>query len=181
MRRVTKLIGSNITLWSEPRKGSCFEVLIARTTSVAIPLDTSGCDDSRIASSGLIIVIDDEQAIRLGMSSLLSAWGFDVLAAGSADEAIQLLADCTQQPALLICDFRLRNGEDGIAAIERLRTEYNESTPAMLISGDIAAGRLLEAQSSSTLLLHKPMPANELRLAINALLLDSSTLLAPVS
>nr|WP_279607966.1 response regulator [Paraburkholderia phenazinium] len=155
--------------------------MVARTAHAAIPLDKLVCDDSRIARSGLIIVIDDEQAIRLGMSSLLSSWGFDVLAAGSADEAIQLLADCPQQPALLICDFRLRDGEDGIDAIERLRTEYNESTPAMLISGDIAAGRLQDARASGILLLHKPVPTNELRLAINALLLDSPALLASVS
>ncbi|WCM22586.1 hybrid sensor histidine kinase/response regulator [Paraburkholderia bryophila] len=174
VRRVTKLLGSNITLRSEPGKGSCFEVLIPRTTSVAIPLDVPEPDDSNVASSGLIIVIDDEQAIRLGMSALLSAWGFDVLTAASTNEAIELLVDSTRQPALLICDFRLRNGENGIEAIERLRTEYNENIPAMLISGDIVAGRLLEAQSSGILLLHKPVPTNELRSAINALLLDTA-------
>ena len=107
---------------------------------------------------------------RSGMSTLLTQWGYEVLEAASADEAIQRLADYEERPAMLICDLRLRDGESGIDAIEKLRTEYNESIPAMLITGDTAAHRLLAARTSEVLVLHKPVPSGQLRAAISSLL-----------
>jgi CheY-like chemotaxis protein len=89
-----------------------------------------------------------------------------VVAAGSSAEAIDLLATCPARPDLIISDFRLRDGENGIAAVERLRSEYNEPIPAMLITGDTAPDRLGEAQASGLLLLHKPVPNSRLRAAI---------------
>jgi two-component system, sensor histidine kinase len=50
--------------------------------------------------------------------------------------------------------------------MERLRSEYNEAIPAMLITGDTGEGRLTEAQASGLLLLHKPVANSKLRAAI---------------
>ena len=100
------------------------------------------------------------------MTTLLEGWGHTVIAAGSSDEAVERLATCPDQPDLIISDFRLRDGENGIAAVERLRSEYNEMIPAMLITGDTAPDRLSEAQASGLLLLHKPVANSRLRAAI---------------
>jgi CheY-like chemotaxis protein len=69
-------------------------------------------------------------------------------------------------PRLIICDYRLREGGTGIDVIERLRSEYNDDIPGMLITGDTAPDRLKEAQASGFLLLHKPVPNARLRAAI---------------
>jgi CheY-like chemotaxis protein len=73
-------------------------------------------------------------------------------------------------PKLIICDYRLREEENGIAVIERLRSEYNDDIPGMLITGDTAPDRLREAQDSGFLLLHKPVPNSKLRAAITHLI-----------
>ncbi len=169
VRRLTHLIGATVRLHSAPGWGSCFEVGFARAPErPAEPLDAANEPDAR--GTGLVVVIDDEAAIRLGMSILLSGWGYEVVTAGSVDEAIERLATHTRRPGLLLCDFRLRGGETGIDAIQRLRTEYNEPIPAMLISGDTAAERLHEVQASELLLLHKPVPNDRLRTAIARLI-----------
>ena len=67
---------------------------------------------------------------------------------------------------LIISDYRLRDNASGIDAIERLRTEYNDEIPGMLITSDTAADRLREAQESGFLLLHKPVPNHRLRASI---------------
>jgi CheY-like chemotaxis protein len=113
-----------------------------------------------------IVVIDDELAIRNAMSALLTGWGHETIVVGSGDDAIRQLSVCEQRPDLIICDYRLRDGENGIAVIERLRSEYNEAIPAMLITGDTAPDRLAEAKASSLLLLHKPVSNGKLRAAI---------------
>ena len=72
----------------------------------------------------------------------------------------------SEPPDLLICDYRLRGDENGVDVIERLRSEYNETIPAMLITGDTAPSRLIEAQASGLLLLHKPVSNSMLRAAV---------------
>ena len=114
--------------------------------------------------------IDDESAIRDATLSLLSSWGHEVIAAASGDEAIFRLSTCPLQPNLIVCDYRLRDGENGIEVIERLRSEYNEAIPAILITGDTAPDRLAEAQASGLLLLHKPVSNGKLRASIVNLL-----------
>ena len=52
---------------------------------------------------------------------------------------------------------------DASGRIERLRFEYNEDIPAILITGDTAPQRLLEAKASGHMLLHKPVPPKVLR------------------
>jgi CheY-like chemotaxis protein len=113
-----------------------------------------------------IAVIDDEQAIRQATASLLTGWGFDVVAAACGEEAIERLSASPSRPDLIICDYRLRGDENGLGAIERLRSEYNHAIPAMLITGDTGADRLAEAQASGLLLLHKPVSNAKLRAAI---------------
>src|ERR1700677_3603095 len=155
-----------MTLRSRAGHGSCFEV--------SVPIATGGIPASKDAleatsgalAHGFIVVIDDELAIRNAMSALLAGWGHETIVVGSGDEAIRQLSICEQRPDLIICDYRLRDGENGIRVIERHRSEYNEAIPAMLITGDTAPDRLAEAKASSLLLLHKPVSNGKLRAAI---------------
>jgi signal transduction histidine kinase/ActR/RegA family two-component response regulator len=166
VRRLTNLLNSELALRSLPGRGSCF--------SVSMPLASGATEDGDpleahfvgALASKLVLVIDDEAAIRDGMATLLASWGHGVVSAGSGDEMLAALAQCPTRPDLIISDYRLRSGENGIEVVERLRSEYNEAIPAMLITGDTGEGRLTEAQASGLLLLHKPVANSKLRAAI---------------
>jgi signal transduction histidine kinase/CheY-like chemotaxis protein len=170
VRRLVDLLGCKMILRSQVGRGSCFEV--------SVPIAIGGIPaskDALKAKSGafahsFIVVIDDELAIRNAMSALLTGWGHETIVVGSGNDAILQLSSRTQRPDLIICDYRLRDGENGIAVIERLRAEYNEAIPAMLITGDTAPDRLAEAKASSLLLLHKPVSNGKLRAAITNLI-----------
>lgn len=179
VRRLTDLLGCRLTLRSEPGVGSCFEVSIPISTIAARTADPEPEEWSGAQARGLIVVIDDERAIREAMSSLLIGWGHEVVTAGSGDEAMRRLSTCPVRPNLVICDYRLREGENGIAVIERLRSDYNETIPAMLITGDAAPERLAKAQASGLLLLHKPVSNSKLRAAIVHLMASTETDGAP--
>jgi two-component system, sensor histidine kinase len=167
VRRLAKLLESSVTLRSVPKRGSCFELLLERADfSNFSPMSVEVNQIDVAQDSAFIVVIDDERAIRTGMSILLSSWGYEVMVAGSADEAITMLATKWQRPDLLICDFRLRGEETGVDAIYRLCTEYNDTIPAMLISGDITANFLSAEQSNELLVLHKPVSNTALKAAI---------------
>jgi two-component system, sensor histidine kinase len=166
VRRLTDLLECPLRLNSQLDKGSCFEVSIPCADGIPSELEPVTSVLTGALAKGLIVVIDDEFAIRQAMSILLIGWGHHVIAAGSGEEAMQQLTACPAQPDLIICDYRLRDGENGIEVIEQLRSEYNAPIAGMLITGDTAPERLANAKSSGLLLLHKPVPNRNLRAAI---------------
>lgn len=168
VKRLTNLLEHPLQLKSRVGKGSVFSIEVP---TVAPQLSGSflrkDSDTSTVhLGSGLILVIDDELSIQTAMQSLLQSWGYEILCAGSHDEMLPQLAHRRDIPKLIICDYRLREHEKGIEVIEKLRSEYNEDIPGMLITGDTAPDRLKEAQDSGFLLLHKPVPNAKLRAAI---------------
>jgi two-component system, sensor histidine kinase len=166
VRRMTDLLDYKLTLRSQPGHGSCFEITVPISRRAKEPIETQSAAASGALARGLIVVIDDESAIQRAMSSLLTGWGHDVVTGGSGDEAMQRLSSRPDRPDLVICDYRLREGENGIGVIQRMRSEYNQDIPAMLITGDTAPDRLAEARASGLILLHKPVPNSKLRAAI---------------
>jgi CheY-like chemotaxis protein len=150
-------------------KGSVFRigVPLAGAGDVAPEEDEDDVAPGDLAH-GLILVIDDETAIQEAMTSLLESWGHTVITAGSGKEILAKVADCTQRPDLIISDYRLRD-ENGIAVIEELQSEFNHPIPAMLLTGDTAPDRLVEARASGFVLLHKPLSEARLRAAMAAM------------
>ncbi len=160
VRRLTDLLGVELRLESAPGAGSCFriELPLARAEDASVPEGTMAEDG--VAPRIQVLVVDDEEAIRVGMKTLLEEMGFEVQVAASTDAAID--ASRRFRPSIVLADFRLRGEDSGIRAIEALRMVWPE-LPALLISGDTAPDRLREARGAGVELLHKPVPALALR------------------
>jgi signal transduction histidine kinase/CheY-like chemotaxis protein len=170
VKRMAALVDSPISVASTPGKGSVFKVSFPRGEERPRGADTVKPIVEGVLEPSLILVIDDEQAIREGTSRLLQSWGHSVVTAGSGAEMLELVAERSDRPDLIICDYRLRDNENGIAVIESLRMEYNEDLPAILVSGDTDPARLAEIEESGLLLLSKPVAPARLRTAIGSLL-----------
>jgi CheY-like chemotaxis protein len=168
------LLGHPIRLVSTVGKGSRFSVTVpvaaARAQIAEAPAPTVAVDAIR---GKLVIVIDDDVLVLESMGGLLRNWGCRLVAAATPDEALADLGPA-ERPDLIICDYRLANGQSGIAAIADPRKVYGSAVPAFLISGDIAPERLREARESGHHLLHKPLGAMALRAMVNRLLKSSS-------
>jgi two-component system, sensor histidine kinase len=175
VRRLTQLLDHPLTVKSELGKGSMFAITAPYTSAAGTANVATGEFTLPFLAHGvgLILVIDDEVSIQIAMQSLLESWGYEAITAGSCDEMLERIATHRTAPRLIISDYRLRDNASGIDAIERLRSEYNDEIPGMLITGDTGADRLKEAQESGFLLLHKPVPNHRLRASI-AHLIESS-------
>jgi CheY-like chemotaxis protein len=175
VKRLTTLLDHGLQLRSWLGKGPCFSVEVprARALPLANPAAIPAAARPVTPGSGLILVVDDEGAIQTAMRSLLESWGYSVIAAGSFAETMERIAARPEHPRLIICDYRLRDNETGSMVIERLRNEYNDTIPGMLITGDTAPDRIKEAEASGYLLLHKPVPNEVLRDAIARLTLPA--------
>ena len=82
---------------------------------------------------GLVLVVDDEEPLRVMLGSLLKVNGFRVLLAGTSNDALRICARLTRPIDLLITDIQLPelSGFDlaAVLAIER------PSMPVLFISG----------------------------------------------
>lgn len=64
---------------------------------------------------------------------------------------------------MIISDYHLQDGKNGIDAISRLRLALDETIPAFLMSGDMDEEPLRAARANGYSLLHKPVEPMTLR------------------
>jgi len=165
--RLVDLLDAQLRLESEPGCGSVFTLSLAAAPQLAPELaPPPGQREHRLA--GLrVLVLDDEEPVREAMQALLSAHGCEVRLAATTRAAV--LDSLSAPPDLVLADLRLRSGDDGIAAVQSLRSALPD-LPALLVSGDTAPERLREAQLAGLTLLHKPVQAEALLDAMEQLL-----------
>ncbi len=169
--RLARLMDAALELRSVRGRGSVF--------ALTLPIATLGAEPARLPEqplrSGvtlaghLIVIVEDEPAVRDGLEVLLSGWGatlvtFDSVAATRRWAASK--ASATQRPSLLIVDHRLEPGCTGIDAISALRDRFDAALPAIVVSGSTLSGLEREAQAHDFHLLVKPVVPNRLRAMI---------------
>jgi CheY-like chemotaxis protein len=164
-----------VTLRSQPERGTMFAIDLPRAiTPVLAPVETKNPQTSPTEKSALagrhIVVVEDEALVRDALAQVLAGWNCRATLSASGAQAIAALADSTAAPDLLICDYRLRDGETGLDAIELLRSEFCIDIPALLVTGDTAPERLREIVASGLPVLHKPLQPETLHAALTALL-----------
>lgn len=111
---------------------------------------------------GLIAVVEDEAIVLVGYQMLFESWGYEVVAAGSADEALTMLRERAKAPDVIVADYRLKNGRTGVDAIRSIQSAFSTAIPGILVTGDTGADRLREAAASGLPILHKPVNGNQL-------------------
>jgi CheY-like chemotaxis protein len=171
VERLARLIGATITLRSAPGRGSVFAFDLQRAEPVELPAlrlnrDAGGTRD---LTGTLVVLVDDEELILDAAQTLLKQWNCTVIAATSGRDALRQLATSTRPPDVLICDYRLRDGENGVSVAAALRNEFNADIPALLITGDTDPDQIRTIAASGLVVLHKPLREDELNDAICAL------------
>ena len=79
----------------------------------------------------LILIVDDEDAVRRSMTEILEDEGYEVLPAASGEEGVELAL--ARSPDAIFLDIWLP-GVDGIEALRMMR-ERGSSAPVIMISG----------------------------------------------
>jgi len=170
VKRLCALMAVPLDLRSQEGRGSVFTVELPLgkgppTTARSIP----GKGPIDITLDGrLIVIVEDEPAVRQGLEVLLAGWGATIvsLASVGAARAWAEAGDPAQPPALVIADYRLDNGETGVAAIDLVRERFGRGVPAIVVTGSSMTGHDKEALEHDFHLLIKPVLPNKLRAMI---------------
>ena len=171
VKRLAALMGAPISLRSEMGHGSVFgiELPVGKAPRPGVRSVPGKAPIGITLAGRLIVVVEDEPAVREGLEVLLRSWGATIEAFESvAATAAWAVANdpAVVKPSLVIADYRLQQGETGVAAITALRSRFGSALPAIVVTGSSMTGHDKEAQEHDFHLLIKPVLPNKLRAMI---------------
>ncbi|VAW04034.1 Sensor histidine kinase [hydrothermal vent metagenome] len=174
VERICRLLDHRLTVRSTPGKGSVF--------SVTLPLGQQGHQPENIPApaerrpipphdlSGLVVLcIDNDPDILVGMKILLSNWNCQVVCCRSLKEVEDKFNGQTAD--IILADYHLDHEETGIDILNILRSRWNSPTPGIVISADHTEEVKNSAEEQGYKFLRKPVKSAALRALINSQLI----------
>ena len=168
VRRAAAQLGARLDVRSVPGRGSMFSVLLPRCApadaQAPAPAARTPVPEAAASTQGRhILLIDDDEQVLVATAQLLTSWGHQVLSAANASEAMRL---CEAQPTRIdtvICDYMLDPSMDGLELLLGLRAQHLGPLPVCMVTGDMSAERIEQANRHGFTLLHKPVSAEALQ------------------
>ena len=164
VKRITELLNITFTLTSNPDTGTTVELTIPSGNAVypSLPDDELSPIDQHLGAL-FVVVIDDEEQARLAMTLLLEQWGCTVLSAADVEDALIALEEYEYEPDAIIADYRLRENQTGIQAIEAIRSHLGVNIDAIIVTGDVERTKLIDINEHGFTSLNKPCDPVQLR------------------
>jgi PAS domain S-box-containing protein len=141
-RRFARMMGGEVSVTSAPGEGSEFTVTLpirVLEVSGAVPSDGSGeaavassTRDEGPATSGTVLVIDDDPAVRTLMRRFLDREGFRILEAADGESGLRLARE--ERPDVITLDV-IMPGLDGWSVLAALKADPATSdTPVLMVT-----------------------------------------------
>lgn len=170
--RIARILGHQIDVRSEEGRGSVFSIEIPLSHGSAASEGTelvyqALCDN---ISGAFVVVVENEESILVGMRELLEGWGCAVLTATDFAMALPELNLCGRIPDMVIADYHLDGGGDGLTAIQELRRACAYEMPAMIVTADRSLQTLQSIREKGCPVLKKPLKPAKLRALMSHLL-----------
>lgn len=122
---------------------------------------------------GIVLIVEDDALIRLGVGEHLRHCGYEVLEAATGQEAIELLAK-TPSVDVVFTDMEMPGPVDGFGLVRWLR-EHRPGLPVLVASGHALAIELASQLCDIRLALAKPYDQTRVSTAVAELLAGGST------
>jgi PAS domain S-box-containing protein len=141
-----------LNVYSEPGLGTRFKVLLPAIPGTNRTCPQASMQDAPWTGSGTVLVVDDEESVRITARKMIEGLGFRVLAAEDGREAVDLFRQHQRECVLVLLDLTMPrlNGEETFRELKRLdprvcvlmSSGYSESELAQRFAGTGLAGFL---------------------------------------
>jgi CheY-like chemotaxis protein len=162
----------DITVHSEPGQGSSFHILLPQMPREPLRVAQAGKADDRPlpAGSGVILVVDDDAAVRDNARHILTQCGYTVALADNGVEGIRLAQLHGPEVRLVLLDM-IMPVLSGMDALPELKTAVPQAK-VLLTSGYKQDPRVLSLLAKGAVddFIHKPYPLTQLAWSVHALL-----------
>ena len=170
------LLGHPVRVRSLPGKGSVFSIEVPRSADRAVTKpDVPGIAAEAVAErttsrSGSILIIEDDPEIRDHLALYLRDEGFTAATAMDGPAALELAANASGAPDLVLADYNLPGGMNGVEVAQKLREQLRRPIPFIIVTGDISTDALRNIALHDCVQFNKPVKLRELTQAIDKLL-----------
>ncbi len=168
-KKLVMLMGGELSVSSEPGKGSRFLVRIPVRILAAEP--TRIPDPNRNTRA---LIVDDNSTNRLLLEELLSSWGLRTASVEGGPEALRVLAEASARDpfGLVITDMHMPE-MDGLTLARKIRVEHT-NLPLLMLTSLSDTGAALGEPGLFAGVLSKPVRSAELESNIARALGESS-------
>lgn len=176
VKRLGDLLGHRVRVRSHLGKGSVFAVEVVLQEggrTIDAVQHTPSDNDVRVRAksrTGTILVVEDDSEIRDLLQLLLAGEGHRVETASNGIMALELMKDRVTGPDLILADYNLPQGMDGIRVAAKIRERFGLKIPVLMLTGDISSDALRHIARQDCLRLNKPVEAEELVRIVQRLL-----------
>jgi two-component system CheB/CheR fusion protein len=174
VQRLGGLLKHRVQVRSVAGKGSVFTITVPALPG-EVPAETAAesrppAEAARPRASGSILIIEDDPDIRELLAMFLTEEGYQTSAAAGGTEAFEMAMAGRADPDLILADYNLPDGLNGLQVASKLRVRLQRQIPVIVLTGDISTGTLRDIASENCTQLNKPMSLAELTEAIQRLL-----------
>ena len=124
---------------SEPNAGTTFDVYFP-LVDAPVPSIKAGTSSKPQSGTETILLVEDQQAVRLLLTQVLTEYGYKLLEASNGQEALRLVA-ATREPIHIVVTDVVMPQMTGPALVERLRRQW--PTLRVLFMSGYAEGTVL--------------------------------------
>lgn len=168
VERACASLGHQLDLASTFGTGSCFSVTADVHRGRAPPDEAhtqeSGAFD--VLAGKMLLLVENDEPLAHAMALKFEGWGAHVIHAQSAETALDLLAEIDLVPDLMLLDFQLSAGLNGLDLCRVLRGRYGV-VPTLMISANRSPELRLGCELLGVPLLTKPLDPAALREALD--------------
>jgi two-component system, chemotaxis family, CheB/CheR fusion protein len=164
VERLANLLGHAVDVRSRPGKGSVFavEVPLGQEAAHWRPRHVRAEATESAHQSGAILVVEDDPSVREMLALVLEGEGHRTTTVEDGRKALEMAARGAIRPDLVVADYNLPQGLNGLQTVTGLRETLDHKVPAIILTGDISTDTLREIAQGGHLHLNKPVKAREL-------------------
>lgn len=175
VQRMGDLLGHRVSVQSHHGKGSVFAIEATMSPGATLHRIDAAHNSSETVPqagcrTGTILIVEDDPGVRDIVEILLKDEGHQIATAPDGFDALELIAQQSIWPDLLLADYNLPKGMDGLHLAAQLRRQLHRDIPVIILTGDISTGTLRDIAGHDCLQLNKPVKPKELTQAIQHLL-----------
>jgi two-component system CheB/CheR fusion protein len=168
VQRLGALLGLPVRVRSRPGQGSMFGIEVSIPAAAPPPApaverrDADGVIVGAGGRPGAILIVEDDPEVRDLLDATLKGEGRQTATARDGVAALAMVARGMARPDLILADYNLPNGMNGLSLAARLREEFARQIPVIILTGDISTDTLRHIAGQDCVQLNKPVKVKEL-------------------
>ncbi|MFN4155335.1 MAG: chemotaxis protein CheB [Paracoccaceae bacterium] len=160
VQRLAELMDHPVSVCSTPGKGSAFMISLPVVEAAPAAAATAQAKPGAILAKrqiGTILLVEDEEPLRNLLEDVLQREGHTIVSKANAQQALAWASGDVDPPDLLLADFDLHGGANGLTLAQDLPDVLGGTVPTIILTGDITTDTLKSIAGSPHEQIVKPV------------------------